>query len=272
MPSGVYLRTIEHRKKISETLKRLGIKPPPGLGMKGKHHTEETKSGRKHSEEIKKKISLANKGKKLFPLSEEHKRKISEANKGKKHSEEAKRKIGEASRGRKFSEEHRRKIKENHKGMLGKKLSEEHKKKISEALKGSKNPAKRIEVRKKLSEINKGEKHYLWGKHHLEETKRKMSEAHRGEKSYLWQGGKSFEPYGEDLREVIRNRDRRKCFICEKAELENGKKLDIHHIDYCKMNNDPKNLVSLCYKCHQKTNFNRDYWVNYFMGYKNNIN
>ncbi len=43
--------------------------------------------GRKHSEEEKRKISEANKGKKL---SEEHKRKISEKRKGKKHSEETK--------------------------------------------------------------------------------------------------------------------------------------------------------------------------------------
>jgi len=32
--SGVYLRTEEHKKKISETLKRLGIKPPSTLGKK----------------------------------------------------------------------------------------------------------------------------------------------------------------------------------------------------------------------------------------------
>jgi hypothetical protein len=93
-----------------------------------------------------------------FKLSDEHKRKISEANKGKnkKHwytngttnvfsyecpegfisgrilSEENKRKIGEASKGRKLSEEAKQKIRES---LKGKKLSEEHKRKLREAKK-----------------------------------------------------------------------------------------------------------------------------------------
>jgi len=89
-----------------------------------------------------------------------------------------------------------------------------------------------------------------------------------GEEHYNWQGGISFEPYGlefnEDLKEVIRNRDRRKCQICKKIELENKEKLTVHHIDYNKQNNNPNNLISLCRKCHSKTNYNRDYWIEYF--------
>ncbi len=89
-----------------------------------------------------------------------------------------------------------------------------------------------------------------------------------GKNAPNWLNGKSFEPYGlefnEDLKEVIRNRDRRKCQICEKIELEEGRKLSIHHIDYDKKNNNPNNLISLCYKCHTKTNHNRDNWINYF--------
>lgn len=83
-----------------------------------------------------------------------------------------------------------------------------------------------------------------------------------------WLGGKSFEPYGlefnNDLKDVIRNRDRRKCFICGKTELENKAKLIVHHIDYNKQNNNPKNLVSLCRKCHLKTNYGRTNWIDYF--------
>ncbi len=117
-----------------------------------------------------------------------------------------------------------------------------------------------------------------------EETKRKMVEtfikhgSNKGkkngmfgknkEKSPTWKGGISFEPYGlefdENLKEVIRNRDRRKCQMCEKTELENNKKLDCHHIDYNKKNNDPQNLISLCRRCHLKTNHNREYWITYF--------
>lgn len=70
MPSGVYKRTDEQRKKISETLKRKGIKPPSYLGQ---HH--------KLSEETKKKMSEGRKGEKNYwfgkHLSTETKQKIS---------------------------------------------------------------------------------------------------------------------------------------------------------------------------------------------------
>ncbi len=155
---------------------------------------------------------------------------------------------------------------------------------------GEKNPAKRQEVREKIrqtllnhpvsEETKRKLKKSHQGKHYSPKTefkkgnrvseliKRKISKAFQGDKHWNWQGGKSFEPYGlefnEDLKEVIRNRDRRKCFICERTELENKEKLTIHHIDYDKGNNNPKNLISLCRKCHTKTNFNRKSWIRYF--------
>ena len=66
-------------------------------------------------------------------FSEEHKRKISEAHRGRPgtpHSEEAKRKISEKLKGRIFSDETKRRMSESRKGH---KLSEETKRKISEA-------------------------------------------------------------------------------------------------------------------------------------------
>ena len=91
---------------------------------------------------------------------------------------------------------------------------------------------------------------------------------------WAWKGGKSFEPYGLEfdvyLKEVIINRDRRKCQMCGKTELENGRKLSVHHIDYNKLNNDPKNLITLCISCHGKTTTNRDYWIKFFkLGFNN---
>ena len=72
--------------------------------------------------------------------SEETRRKISEANKGKTHSEEAKRKIGEARKGKPspykgktLSNEHRRKMSEARKGKRRKPFSDEHRRKLSEA-------------------------------------------------------------------------------------------------------------------------------------------
>ena len=68
--------------------------------------------GQTLSEETKKKISEAKKGKKLALFSEEHRRKLSEAAKGRTFSEESRRKMSEAKKGKNLSEEHRRKISE----------------------------------------------------------------------------------------------------------------------------------------------------------------
>lgn len=178
--------------------------------------------------------------------------------------------------------------------MYGKHHTNEAKAKIGWASLGERNPAKRQEVRekirqtllnhpvseetkKKLKEFHKG-KHYSLktefkkGNRVSELIKRKISKSLQGDKHWNWQGGKSFEPYGlefnEDLKEVIRNRDGRKCFICEKTELENEKKLMVHHIDYNKNNNNPDNLITLCLSCHSKTSFDRDYWIGYFKRYE----
>lgn len=95
-----------------------------------------------------------------------------------------------------------------------------------------------------------------------------LSENTNGEKSSNWQGGKSFEPYGvefnNNLKEAIRQRDGYKCQICGCSELENIRKLPVHHIDYDKTNNHPDNLIALCDGCHSKTGVNRQKWIRYF--------
>jgi hypothetical protein len=81
-----------------------------------------------------------------------------------------------------------------------------------------------------------------------------------------WRGGISFEPYPVTwtfaLREMIRNRDERKCCIC--GAEENDKRHDVHHIDYDKKNIAPQNLITLCIRCHRKTNYNREEWISFF--------
>jgi len=84
MPRGFYKRTEYHRKQMSKGATNRKITPlfrqarsdnakiNPNYGMKGKHHSEETK----------KKLSMANKGKTTWM-------------KGKHHSDEAKRKLSE---------------------------------------------------------------------------------------------------------------------------------------------------------------------------------
>ena len=86
-----------------------------------------------------------------------------------------------------------------------------------------------------------------------EETRKKLSEARKGKyvgkNSPHWQGGISFEPYipefNKQLKELIRQRDNYKCQLCGMPEIENIRKLDIHHIDYIKKNCLPYNLTAL---------------------------
>lgn len=262
MPKGVYLRTEEIRRILSEAHR-----------------------GNKLSEETCKRMSEARKGKKF---SAEHRGKLSEARMGIKLSEETCKKISEAKKGntnmlgKKHSDETRRKISEATKGMIpwnkGRKLPEETCRKIGEA---NKNPSE--ETRRKIGEPHKGKPTWMKGKYHTEETKRKMRERHkgkhlseehckkigealRGEKSSFWRGGISYEPYSIDwtktLKRSIRERDRYTCQIC--GEPQGDRALSVHHIDYDKKNNNPNNLVALCLKCHSKTSFNRENWTIFF--------
>ena len=83
-----------------------------------------------------------------------------------------------------------------------------------------------------------------------------------------WRGGKSFEIYGLDfdnkLREQIRNRDNNTCQECGYTQQQLTRTLTVHHIDYNKKNNNPNNLISLCLSCHMQTNFSREDWSTYF--------
>jgi hypothetical protein len=113
----------------------------------GRTHTEESKrkmsearkgKGRsgspeswKLSDEIKRKISSSKRGIKREPFSEEHKQKIRESHLGKKLSDEGKAKISNAHKGKQLSEEHVAKLK-------GRKRSEETKIKMREAAKNRK--------------------------------------------------------------------------------------------------------------------------------------
>jgi len=103
--------------------------------------------------------------------SEEHKRKISEALKGRPNS-----KISEALRGRQFSEEHKRSLSMALKGkpsnFKGKHHSEEAKRKIKIARKGKKQTEETIKKRVLM----------LRGKKRSEEQKRNISESKKGKK------------------------------------------------------------------------------------------
>jgi len=214
--------------------------------------------GKPRSDEIKRKIGLANKinMKKLWNNSEYKKMMLINHKivsfKGKHHSEKTKKKMSLAKKGKIT-------------WIKGKHHTEETKNKISQSLMGN------IAWNKGI----KGEKSHSYGKIFSEERKKRISQNKKGkyigEKNWNWKGGISDYPYPEDwtetLRKSIRERDNYTCQLCgiHQDELEGwNKQLDCHHIDYNKNNLNPDNLISLCRQCHQKTNFNREYWIEYF--------
>ena len=125
----------------------------------------------------------------------------------------------------------------------------------------------------------KGTNNPNYGNHFSEEIKQKIrdSKYHKNlkkENNPNWKDGKSNEPYplefNEKLKEKIRKRDNYQCqnLDCNVTEEEHlivfGRVLDVHHIDYNKTNINIENLISLCQSCHMKTNYNREYWQEYF--------
>lgn len=167
--------------------------------------------------------------------------------------------------------------------IMRKKLSDKQK----EAYKnGRVNPMKG-KKRPDLSERNKERKNKtyeeLYGIEKTKDIKKKHSETfkyrmkkgivkgfrgRKGPKNHNWKGGVSFGEYSYEfnkaLKEAIKIRDNYKCKICGIHDKDTKQGLCIHHINYNKQNNQPENLISLCHKCHSKTNGHRHRWVKYF--------
>lgn len=153
----------------------------------------ENNEGLKHTEEIKKEMSIRFKGKNN-PMYGSHpstetiqklkNRKPSML--GKNHSEESKKKIGESSKNRVPSTVTRLKMSISR---IGKIHSEETKRKISESHKGLNNPNygkhPSLETINKLKESRKGKKPNL-GNKHTEETKNKISMATIGKNNPMY--------------------------------------------------------------------------------------
>jgi len=140
------------------------------------------------------------------------------------------------------------------------------------------------ETKRKMSEIRIKKKETL-GYLHTPESKRKISETMkkiantpknklrvssqmRGKNNPSWRGGISFEPYGLEFnnrfKEMIRERDNYCCILCNIKQEDIKIRLDVHHIDYDKLNSFVQNCLALCRGCHVLTNFNREQWKSFF--------
>ena len=83
-----------------------------------------------------------------------------------------------------------------------------------------------------------------------------------------WKGGISCEPYcdawaDKEYKEDIKARDDYKCQNPDCWRTSN--KLILHHVDYNKKNCSPTNLITLCASCNSRANFNREYWIKFYI-------
>lgn len=89
-----------------------------------------------------------------------------------------------------------------------------------------------------------------------------------GRRNPAYYHGNGYLPYPNEwtkkFTKYIRKRYNYTCQLCSKIHNKNKRKFEVHHIDYNKNNLDLDNLTLLCHKCHCKTNYNREYWKNYF--------
>lgn len=111
--------------------------------------------------------------------------------------------------------------------------------------------------------------HNAYGFSHSMKTRQKISEnrlkylINKGEESKHYKYNKKF---NRVLKDFICKRDDYVCqnIKCNIPDKECIQGLHVHHIDYNKNNSDPINLIALCNKCHSRTNYNREYWENFY--------
>lgn len=93
--------------------------------------------------------------------------------------------------------------------------------------------------------------------------------AQKEERNHSYIDGRSYEKYpfefNQKLRDKIRKRDLFTCQSCGMTEKEHlsiyRRRLSLHHINYDKKNCSKSNLITLCVRCHRKTNHNKKEWV-----------
>jgi len=95
------------------------------------------------------------------------------------------------------------------------------------------------------------------------EHRTKLALSKLGDKNPAWKDGCSDNSYcgiWRDLeyKQSILERD---DYRCQNPDCwGKGFDLNVHHIDYDKMNCHPDNLITLCRSCNSRANSNRDYW------------
>lgn len=213
-------------------------------------------------EEWRRNLSEVHRGKKMPPFSEDHRTNLSNSLRGKKRkplSDDHKRKIGDAVRG------------ENH-PFYGKHHTKETRDRISATLLEH-HPGRGIPLsdlhRRRISESNTGKKS-------SREYRIILSCSHRGISISEFDGFQHQKPYCElwtpEFRERVRVFFGRRCVECQMTEEENGRKLDVHHVNYdkqtcCKEGESirDKKFVALCRLHNLQANTDREFWEDWYV-------
>lgn len=110
---------------------------------------------------------------------------------------------------------------------------------------------RRFDIRRKVSLHRRGKRagpdHPFFGK-----SRPDHAEKIRGEKNWNWKGGAGgkYPPeFSEALKRRIKRRDGYKCRKCDRSSSPD-RRLEVHHTDHNRRNNDESNLVTLCQPCH----------------------
>ena len=109
------------------------------------------------------------------------------------------------------------------------------------------------ETRAKMSETRTGSKQSP----RTEEACQRISAGKQGIPFEEWEGfvsdGKYCHAFNDEMKERVRNKYNRLCFICDKDEETNGRRLDTHHTNQSKSqgcDGEVWKLVPLCRSCH----------------------
>jgi hypothetical protein len=269
MPKGVYVRTEDHKKHLSESRKKSEFVKEAMVG-------DNNPSKRP---EIREKISAALKGK---PKSQEHRDALAAAHTGKTMSPEHRAIMSAANKGKPKSAEHRAKIAAARRAMGPR--SEETKEKLRNIS---------LETRKFRSEMASGENNPVHRIRDYEKYKENLILSLND----IWYGGVKYpqdkraiycEKWTPELRERIRACWGYESALSGKTKEENGnRELDCHHVYFQKkacchwdedtqgyyaiierkryyIKGDPNKFVPLTCDEHSKTKFDKLYWIKYF--------
>jgi len=121
------------------------------------------------------------------------------------------------------------------------------------------------ETRRRMAERNHmrgktGPATPFFGRTHTEAARTRMGAA--GPDHHNWRGGVATLPYGPEFtrkyKRLILERDGHRCRRCGKHQSELKHKLQVHHMDHDKKNNDPTNLAAACCGCNIWASYHRD--------------